>query len=835
MSNKFTLLLVAITIVATGIFASVDADAAKRKVVLEDHTGAWCGWCPRGMETLEHLEDEFGDMIIGVGVHNGDNMAVASYQGPLAQQIGLTGYPNGSVNRVVNGGKIAQSDNAWRPMALAQVNTDVPVGVSLEVDYDPATGAYSATITADVESTVNSQLAWNLWVLEDYVTGSGQGWDQANYLSGRAGFEDSKFYDQPSTIQGFQHMDVFRKAHGGVLGDEDGFPMPATADTYTKTYTGNVSGLNIQNNNNVFFVAVVHNTSNKEIINADRVGKVVKEKNRVAAEADNMYTTMSDNEDKDITVTVTNENDWAINTSISVDDEKSLIPAGWLVEVSNNTLNIPANGSKTFTLTVNKNNIEGYAQVEVAIEPETTEERIGVNTSVMAYYMSDNIENAMIFGYDDGLAPTAQAIGMSSAVSNPILVGGTADVINNFPQMENFKTMIVTSTEATLLMSSANNKAMLDLINAVAENGGDIMISACYDVINFGGLLSNGGITPSAEALNFFSNTLGVEFGGALQILNQQGQLARLTLNGVSGDPISDGMTIANYNAVYNSTTYPYYAQFFSSFKMAAGSKGQAFLTVDPSISTSLNNENNVCGVRVDNNGQRIVFMTFAIDPMPSASLVDLMDKSLTWLKGEAAAGPAISLNVTSVDFGTVLNGKSASEAVRVTNTGNADLVISEATFKTGTMFSVEGSFPVTIEAGASQNVIVNFEPSEVGIHNDELMLATNDANNATVTVPLSGRTATTSVNGIISDLFEMKMVPNPVVDDSKIELTVTQSANVSLELIDATGKSLGNLYNGVTMGETLDFNSSDLTSGTYYINATVDGKTTQLPVVITK
>jgi hypothetical protein len=835
MNNKFTLFLVALTVVATGIFASVDADAAKRKVVLEDHTGAWCGWCTRGMETLEELENEFGDMIIGVGVHNGDNMSVATYQGPLAKQIGLQGYPNGSVNRVVNGGRIAQSDNAWRPMALTQVNTDVPVGVSLEVDYDASTGAYTASITADVESTVNDQLAWNLWVLEDYVTGSGNGWDQANYLSGRKGYEDSKFYEQPNPIPSFQHMDVFRKAHGGVLGDTDGFPMPAAADTYTKKYTGNIDGLNIQNNENVFFVAVVHNTKNQEIINADRVGKVVKEKNRVAAEADNMYTSISDNEDNEVTVTVTNENDWAINTNLSIDTEASLIPEGWNVEISNNTLNIPAMGSKTFTLTVNKNNIEGYAQVEVAIEPETTEDRIGVNTSITAYYMSEKIENAIVFGYDDGIAPTAQAIGMSSAVSNPVLVGGTADVISNFPQMENFKTMIVTSTEATLLMSSSSNRAMLSLINTVAANGGDILIAACYDVINYGGLLANGGITVSAEARSFFTNTLGVEFGNAIQILNQQGQLARLTLNGVSGDPISDGMTIANYNAVYNQTSYPFYAQYFSSFKMASGSNGKAFLTVDPSISNSINKENNVCGVRVDNNGQRIVFMTFALDPMPSASLVDLVDKSLTWLTAEAAAGPSVSLNVSSVNFGTVETGKSATEAVRVTNNGNADLIISEVTFKTGEMFSVEGSFPITIEAGASQNMLVNFEPTKDGEFTDEMMCTTNDPDNATVTVPLSGKTATTSVNGIISGLFEMKMVPNPVVDDSKIELQVNQSANVSLELIDATGKSLGNLFNGVTMSESLDFNSSELTSGTYYINAIVDGKTTQLPVVITK
>ncbi|MER3328814.1 MAG: thioredoxin family protein, partial [Candidatus Kapaibacterium sp.] len=129
MRNKFTLVLMAITIAITGMFATQTADAAKRKMVVEDHTGAWCGFCTRGMESLEKLEDEFGEEVITVAVHNGDAMAISSYQTPLAQMIGVTGYPNGSVSRINYNGRIAQSDGAWTPITKQYIGKDVPVGV----------------------------------------------------------------------------------------------------------------------------------------------------------------------------------------------------------------------------------------------------------------------------------------------------------------------------------------------------------------------------------------------------------------------------------------------------------------------------------------------------------------------------------------------------------------------------------------------------------------------------------------------------------------------------------------------------------------------------------
>ena len=45
----------------------------KKRVMVEDYTGTWCGWCPRVSYALELLEKETDDAVI-VAAHQGDPM-----------------------------------------------------------------------------------------------------------------------------------------------------------------------------------------------------------------------------------------------------------------------------------------------------------------------------------------------------------------------------------------------------------------------------------------------------------------------------------------------------------------------------------------------------------------------------------------------------------------------------------------------------------------------------------------------------------------------------------------------------------------------------------------
>lgn len=66
-----------------------------RRVVLEEGTGTWCGWCPQGILAIENLHSLYGDKVISIAVHNDDVMTVDAYDAALT----FPGYPMGVVNR----------------------------------------------------------------------------------------------------------------------------------------------------------------------------------------------------------------------------------------------------------------------------------------------------------------------------------------------------------------------------------------------------------------------------------------------------------------------------------------------------------------------------------------------------------------------------------------------------------------------------------------------------------------------------------------------------------------------------------------------------------------
>lgn len=68
------------------------------KVVIEEGTGQWCGWCPTGIIAMEYLKEQYPDQFIGIAVHNGDVMTVTEYD----RGLGFSAFPAGIANRSVS-------------------------------------------------------------------------------------------------------------------------------------------------------------------------------------------------------------------------------------------------------------------------------------------------------------------------------------------------------------------------------------------------------------------------------------------------------------------------------------------------------------------------------------------------------------------------------------------------------------------------------------------------------------------------------------------------------------------------------------------------------------
>jgi hypothetical protein len=112
-----------------------------------------------------------------------------------------------------------------------------------------------------------------------------------------------------------------------------------------------------------------------------------------------------------------------------------------------------------------------------------------------------------------------------------------------------------------------------------------------------------------------------------------------------------------------------------------------------------------------------------------------------------AAGAPVLSVNATSVAFGSVALNSPSYQSVTLTSSGTAPLTINAGTL-TGTGFSMSGvSFPLTLNPGQTAQLEIEFDPTAAGAASGTVTLTSNCSSGSTSTISLSGtgETGTTS------------------------------------------------------------------------------------------
>ena len=194
---------------------------------------------------------------------------------------------------------------------------------------------------------------------------------------------------------------------------------------------------------------------------------------------------------------------------------------------------------------------------------------------------------------------------------------------------------------------------------------------------------------------------------------------------------------------------------------------------------------------------------------------------------GTAVPVPDIAVSATSLDFGDVTVGSSASQSVTVSNEGSADLNVS-ATALSGANAAefaiVSGGGTFTLAPGASQVIELSFSPASVGSKSASLDISSDDPDENPVSVALSGNATEANVAPVVAAIDDQSM-------DAGSSLTVAVSASDANG--DALTLSVQNLPdfasftdNGDGTGE-ITFNPALDENGTYSditVTATDDG-----------
>ena len=250
--------------------ATVQATAAPqlfpRTQVIEEGTGTWCGYCPRGIVTIERLQNESKTQknavpFIVIAVHQGQGdyfiepMEVSDYR-----FLRFSGFPGGIINRKK---KVDMSLQNTRD-ALRQQPQETPFNIKTKITKTD-TFDYDITLTTTLGfDNQNTMLRMQYVLLEDHVGP----YLQRNYFSGDSNHpwgnksgSVSTFYNDVARVIYPVGSDAERV---GVLPTEmrRGVPVSQTFHYFLPGSVQNASRLRI--------VGLLIDTQTGEILNADQ-------------------------------------------------------------------------------------------------------------------------------------------------------------------------------------------------------------------------------------------------------------------------------------------------------------------------------------------------------------------------------------------------------------------------------------------------------------------------------------------------------------------------------------------------------------------------------------
>jgi thiol-disulfide isomerase/thioredoxin len=194
-----------------------------QKILIEDYTGTWCGYCPRVSLVLDDLTSS-NENVIASAIHNGDNM-VYQFEAQMRDAYDVGGFPWAKLNRI----------HRWN---------ESPSSLTAFLNKSPGLGlSINSAIEGDdlnVEIGVGFDLSRDDLKLVVYFQRNGMIANQANFYN-----EDSStpFFDLGNPIEGFVHDHVLLSAFTDVFGDQIPASEVAEGSVYNTSLSKNLNSL----------------------------------------------------------------------------------------------------------------------------------------------------------------------------------------------------------------------------------------------------------------------------------------------------------------------------------------------------------------------------------------------------------------------------------------------------------------------------------------------------------------------------------------------------------------------------------------------------------------
>lgn len=262
---------VAVTVTAQANAAEAQAETVVRSRtryhVSEELTGAWCGFCVKGIVAMENMHEKYSDDFIGIAVHGGDVMDVSNYS--VGKYMNTDSYPSVGLNRTQQIDLMALEE-AY--LAVVAENAAIVGNIDVAADFDPETLGLSIDATAWLNVT-DSKAGYTLgyFIVEDKVHHpDDRSYRQHNSYAGgeygeMGGFE---LLDEYISQEDMWYNDVARYAAESALGVTGSLPTAVEAGKeYTHHWGIDLTGI-VDDPGNCRLVVMLLNSKPYEVINA---------------------------------------------------------------------------------------------------------------------------------------------------------------------------------------------------------------------------------------------------------------------------------------------------------------------------------------------------------------------------------------------------------------------------------------------------------------------------------------------------------------------------------------------------------------------------------------
>lgn len=213
--------------------------------LVEEYTGLWCGYCPRGYVALETMKELYSDQFVGIAYHSGDDMST-EVDFPNSPD----GFPAGFINRNRENINLGKIYDTWPAIAATLPPCDIEVKVEWTDDGHTAVKATSTSRFLSDQTNADYGVSYVLVI--DRL--SDPSWKQSNYYAPAEGAEPQDNPDMPgdwgylfthgtNPMTGLEFNDV-ALASSGSDGMQGSIPAAITAgEEYSHVYTFDLTSL----------------------------------------------------------------------------------------------------------------------------------------------------------------------------------------------------------------------------------------------------------------------------------------------------------------------------------------------------------------------------------------------------------------------------------------------------------------------------------------------------------------------------------------------------------------------------------------------------------------